>query len=55
MNRQIDYKEMTLGEAYSLYEEKNKEFECDGDKQKLVTKIDYEFKQVRVVKKENRN
>ena len=54
LKREIDYKEMTLEEAYENYERKNKNYECDGDKHKLITTIDYNFKPVTLIKKENK-
>ena len=53
--RQIDYKNMTLGEAYELHENKNMEFECDGNKHKLLTKIKYNFRPVQIKKGESKS
>lgn len=54
LTRAIDYKDMTLGEAYESYENNNKEFECDGDKHKLITTVNYSYTPVKLIKKENK-
>lgn len=54
LKRAIDYKEMTLEEVYENYENKKQEYECDGDKHKLITIVNYSYKPVKLIKKEDK-